>query len=59
MGEENVDDDRLFLTDEAAARAKIDKDREEILVTPPEDAAKAIESFLTPADAAALGGELA
>jgi pimeloyl-ACP methyl ester carboxylesterase len=59
MGEENVDDDRLFFTDEAAARAKIDKDREEILATPPEDAAKAIESLLTPTDAAALGGELA
>jgi pimeloyl-ACP methyl ester carboxylesterase len=26
MGEENVDDDRLFFTDEAAARAKLDKD---------------------------------
>jgi len=59
MAEENADDDRLFLTDEAAARAKIDKDREEILATPPEDAAKAIESFLAPADAAALSGELA
>ena len=59
MGEENVDDDRLFFTDEAAARAKIDKDREEILATPPEDAAKAIESLLTPVDAAALRGELA
>ena len=59
MAEENADDDRLCLTDEAAARAKIDKDREEILATPPEDAAKAIESFLTPTDAAALSGELA
>src|SRR5215471_1777890 len=59
MGEENVDDDRLFLTDEAAARAKIDKDREEILATPPADAAKAVESLLTPTDAAALRGELA
>ena len=58
MGEENVDDDRLFFTDEAAARARIDKDREEILATPPEDAAKAIESLLTPTDAAALHGEL-
>lgn len=59
MGQENVDDDRLFFTDEAAARAKIDKDREEILATRPEDAAKAIESLLTPIDAAALRGELA
>ena len=59
MGEDNVADDRLFLTDEAAARAKMDKDREEILATPPEDAAKAIASLLTPIDAAALAGDLA
>ena len=59
MGEENVDDFRLFLTDEAAARAMTDKDREELLATSPEDAAKAIESLLTPTDAAALRGELA
>jgi pimeloyl-ACP methyl ester carboxylesterase len=59
MGEENADDDRLFFTDQAAARAKTDKDREEILATPPQDAAKAIESLLTPADAAVLRGGLA
>src|SRR5436305_8965583 len=59
MGQDNVDDDRLFLTDEAAARAKLDKDREDILATPPEDAAKAMGSLLTPADAAVLRGELA
>jgi pimeloyl-ACP methyl ester carboxylesterase len=59
MGQENVDDTRLFLTDEGAARAKMDQDREEILATSPEDAAKGIESLLTPADAAALPGELA
>src|SRR6266852_6380343 len=59
MGQGNVDDTRLFLTDEAAARAKTDKDREELLATSPEDAAKAIESLLTPTDAAALRGELA
>ena len=59
MGRDNVDDTRLFRTDEAAARAKMDQDREEILATSPEDAAKGIESLLTPADAAALRGELA
>lgn len=48
MGQLNVDDTRLFFEDEAAARAKMGQDREEILSTPPEDAA-----------AAALGGELA
>lgn len=59
MGQDNVDDTRLFLTDEAAARVKMDKDREEILATAPEDMAKAIESLLTPTDAAALRGDLA
>lgn len=59
MGQENVDDTRLFLNDEAAARAKTDSDREEILATSPENAAKTIESLLTPTDAAALRGELA
>jgi pimeloyl-ACP methyl ester carboxylesterase len=59
MGQENVDDFSLFFADEAAARAKTDQDREELLATPPEDAAKALESLLTPTDAAALSGELA
>ena len=59
MGQDNVDDTRLFLTDEAAARAKTDKDREEMLATSAEDVAKEIESLLTPTDAAVLRGELA
>jgi pimeloyl-ACP methyl ester carboxylesterase len=59
MGQENVDDFSLFLTDEDAARAKAERDRDELLATSPEDAAKAIESLLTPTDAAALRGELA
>ncbi|HUD77179.1 MAG TPA: alpha/beta hydrolase [Streptosporangiaceae bacterium] len=58
MGQENVDDIRLFFADEAAARAKTEKDREELLAAAPEDAAKAIESLLTPTGAAALRGEL-
>ncbi len=59
MGQDNVDETRLFLTDEAASRAKLDKDREELLATSPADAAKGIESLLTPTDAAVLHGELA
>ena len=59
MGQENVDDIRLSLTDEAAFRAKSVKDREELLATPPEDMTKALESLLTPTDAAVLSGELA
>jgi hypothetical protein len=58
MGQRNVDDTRLFLTDEAAARKKLDKDREELLAASPDDVARGIESMLTPTDAAAFGGEL-
>jgi pimeloyl-ACP methyl ester carboxylesterase len=59
MGQENVDDTRLFLTDHAAARAKTEKDREELLAAPPGGAAKGMESLLTPTDAAVLSGDLA
>jgi pimeloyl-ACP methyl ester carboxylesterase len=45
MGQDNVDDMRLALTDQAASRAKVEQDR--------------AESLLTPTDAAALSGELA
>jgi pimeloyl-ACP methyl ester carboxylesterase len=58
MGQKNVDSFRLFLTDEAAARAETDKDRE-VLATSPEESVKAFASLLTPTDAAVLGGELA
>ena len=59
MGQDNVDDFRLLLTDEDAARAKTDKDREEVLATPAGELAKALESLLTPVDAAVLQGEMA
>jgi pimeloyl-ACP methyl ester carboxylesterase len=59
MGQGNVDDIHLVLTDETAARAKVDKDREELMATSPGDAVAAMESLLTPADAAVLQGELA
>jgi pimeloyl-ACP methyl ester carboxylesterase len=59
MGQDNVDGFRLFLTDEAAARAETEQDREEVLATSPEDFAKVLESLLTPADAAVVRGELA
>ena len=59
MGEDNADDFRLMQDDEAAARAKMTKDREEFLATPTEDIAKGMASLLTPTDAAALTGDLA
>ena len=65
MGQENVDDTLRFLRDEAAARAKADKDREEILAESPGDAAGApvdvpdvLQTLISPVDAAVLGGEL-
>jgi pimeloyl-ACP methyl ester carboxylesterase len=59
MGQENADDIRLTLADEASARMKTEKDREELLATPATDAVKAMESLLTPTDAMALRGDLA
>jgi len=59
MGQDNVDDFRLLLSDEDAARAKTDKDRDEVLATPAGELAKALESLLTPVDAAVLQGEMA
>jgi pimeloyl-ACP methyl ester carboxylesterase len=59
MGQDNVDDTRLFLADEAAARAKTDKDREELLAASPDDLAAGMASLISPTDAAVLNGELA
>jgi pimeloyl-ACP methyl ester carboxylesterase len=59
MGQDNVDDTRLYLADEAAARAKTDEDREGFLAASPDDLATGLASLLTPTDAAVLTGELA
>ncbi len=59
MGQDNVDDMNLLLADEEAARAKAESDRLELLATPAQDAAKGMESLLTPTDAAVLTGPLA
>lgn len=59
MGQDNVDYFRLFLTDEAAARAQTDQDRLELLAASPEDFAAVLGSLLAPADAAVLPGEMA
>ena len=69
MAPENVDDMVLFLTDEAAARAKTDRDRAEILDEAPGDAAETAASadddaadgfgpMLPPVDVAAIEGGL-
>ena len=59
MGQSNVDDIKLFLTDETAARAKLEAEREDMLAATPDGLAKEMETLLTPTDAAVLTGELA
>jgi pimeloyl-ACP methyl ester carboxylesterase len=66
MGQGNVDEIRLYLSDEPAARAKTDKDREEILAEPPADATNGtphgapdgLATLLSAPDAAAMTGGL-
>jgi pimeloyl-ACP methyl ester carboxylesterase len=59
MGQDNVEDFQLYLADPAAARVKVEKDREEMLAASAEDEAKLLKTLLTPTDAAVLSGELA
>jgi pimeloyl-ACP methyl ester carboxylesterase len=59
MDQDDVADNRLLLTDPEAARAKTDKDREGFLATSASDLAQALESVLSPADAAVLDDEMA
>jgi len=59
MGKENVDDIKLTLADEAAARAKGIDDRERMLALRAGDMAKAFPTLLSAVDAAAMTGELA
>lgn len=65
MGQENIDDTLLVLNDEEAARAKTEKDREELLADSTDDGSEsadgppeAFETLLSPVDAAAMSGEL-
>jgi pimeloyl-ACP methyl ester carboxylesterase len=59
MGQDNADDYKLSVKDKAAARAKIEKDREEVLATSADELAEALESLLSPIDAATLTGRMA
>jgi pimeloyl-ACP methyl ester carboxylesterase len=59
MGQDNVDDFKLQQTDKAAARAKLEEEREENLAATGEDLAGMLKTLLTPADAAVLTGEFA
>ena len=59
MGQDNMDDIKLFHADEDAARAKTEQEREAILAASPDDLTGGLESLLTPTDKAVLTGELA
>jgi pimeloyl-ACP methyl ester carboxylesterase len=59
MGQDNADDFRLAVTDKDAARKKLAQDREELLAATADDMARALESLLSPVDAAVLTGDLA
>ena len=59
MGQENVDDIKLTLTDEAAARRKAPQDRERLLAVSVEDMVNAFPTLMSPVDAAAHTEELA
>jgi pimeloyl-ACP methyl ester carboxylesterase len=59
MGKDNVDDIKLFLEDRDAARAKVEKDREEYLQVTPDLLVQVMASLLSPVDVAALTAELA
>ena len=59
MGEENVDDIKLMLADEPAARAKAIDDRERLLALSAEDMAKAFPTLLSAVDAAAVTAGMA
>jgi pimeloyl-ACP methyl ester carboxylesterase len=59
MGELNADDTRLFLEDQAAARAKCEQDRLGWLELSAEQLHQQLKTLLSPVDAAVLTGELA
>lgn len=58
MGQENVDDVKLSLEDEPAARAKLGEDRERMLALTAEDMVQAFPTLVSAVDAAALDLEL-
>jgi len=59
MGQDNIDDVKLYLEDPQAARIKSAKDREQILQVTADALVGAWATLLSPADAAVLTGELA
>lgn len=59
MGQENVDDTKLTLEDEPAAREKLVRDRERLLAMTAADMANAMPTLMSPVDVAARTPDLA
>jgi pimeloyl-ACP methyl ester carboxylesterase len=59
MGELNVEDFQLFLSDREASRVKMESEREEMLATSAAELADGMRTLLGPADAAVLKDALA
>lgn len=59
MGQDNVDDVKLFLDDPAAARAKTEEEREELLAATGEQLLESWKTLLSDADAGVLTGDYA
>ena len=59
MGQDNVDDIKLELSDPEAARRKLALDRTEILAANPDNFMDGFATLVSPADAAVLTGDLA
>ncbi|MFI5282176.1 MAG: alpha/beta fold hydrolase [Candidatus Dormibacterales bacterium] len=58
MGQENVDDTRLMLEDEPAAKAKLVSDRRQMLALTADEMSRAFPTLVSPVDAAAFTPEL-
>jgi pimeloyl-ACP methyl ester carboxylesterase len=56
MGQDNVDDFNLLVSDETAARAKMTEDWKGFLAAKPEELADGMASLLTPTDAKVVAG---
>jgi pimeloyl-ACP methyl ester carboxylesterase len=59
MGQDNVDDMKLYLSDPAAAREKSRQDRLEVLRRTPDQLGEGLKTLLSPVDAAVLNDDLA
>jgi pimeloyl-ACP methyl ester carboxylesterase len=59
MGEDNVEEIKLYLSDPEAARRKADQEREELLGVTADQILESWKTLLSDVDAAALSGEFA